>query len=68
MAPEPVTDPQEWITMREAAQRIGMSSSWIRKHGPAAGVDIRGGGRGTQMVDWAAIEAWIKRSKIGPPK
>ena len=31
-------NPSEWITMREAARRLGMSSSWIRKHGSAAGV------------------------------
>ena len=70
MAEEAVTDKAEWVTVAEAASRLGFSANAFRRHARAGGVQFRlRNGRNGRMpaVNWASVEEWIARSKIEPP-
>jgi hypothetical protein len=61
-----LTDPPpepDWVTVAEAARRLGMSGAWLRGLAKSEGIRVvRRGGR--PGVDWTTIEVFINRSRI----
>jgi hypothetical protein len=54
---------KEWVTVREAARRLGMSPSWFRDMAKCEQIPIERRGR-QPGVDWSAVEALISRARI----
>jgi hypothetical protein len=54
---------EEWVTMVEAARRLGMCREWFRKVAKEEGLEVmRRGGR--PGVNWADVERYIERARI----
>jgi hypothetical protein len=52
----------EWVTVREAARRLGMSGAWFKSFAKNEDIHAR---RGNQpCVDWTTVETYIARSRI----
>jgi hypothetical protein len=53
----------EWVTVAEAARRLGMSAAWLKSFAKSEQITVvpRGGRPG---VDWTTVEAYIARSRI----
>lgn len=61
MVAEPVEP--DWVTLEEAARRLGMSGTWFAHLAKPAGITVvRRGSR--PGVDWQSVEQWIGRSRI----
>ena len=64
MAPHPeLTDEAEWVTVAEAARRLGMSTSWIRDHATSGDIQIVRRGR-QPGVSWPSVDNWIRQCRV----
>lgn len=63
MAQGEVADNIEWVTMREAAARLGISTASLRSLAADGSIEIRWRG-GRPGVSWTSVEAYIERSRI----
>lgn len=54
---------EEWVTIAEAARRLGMSQTWFKQWAATAGVIKRRRGR-RSGVNWASVEEVIRRSRL----
>jgi hypothetical protein len=53
----------EWVTLAEAARRLGMSAAWLQSFAKSEQIVVaRRGNR--PGVDWTTVEAYIARSRI----
>lgn len=59
------TEPADegWVTVGEAARRLGMSVSWFKEWADGEGIEVRRRGRGPG-VNWSSVEAAVARSRI----
>jgi hypothetical protein len=53
----------EWVTIAEAARRLGMSAAWLKSFAKSEQIYVapRGGRPG---VNWTTVEAYIARSRV----
>jgi len=54
---------REWITVLEAASRVGISPSWFRAVAKVEGIEIRRRSR-KPGVNWVSVARWIESSKF----
>lgn len=56
---------QEWVTITQAARRLGMSASWFKAWAKESGVVVaRRGNR--PGVDWQTVETAIATCRMNP--
>lgn len=53
----------DWVTVAEAARRLGMSPSWFKKWAKGEGVKVVRRGR-QPGVSWESVEVAIDRCRI----
>jgi hypothetical protein len=56
-------DGAEWITIVEAARRLGMSASWFQGLAKEEGIEVRKRG-GKPGVNWSDVERYIASARI----
>lgn len=55
----------EWVTISDAAARLGVSKAWMKKYAKAEGIEVRVNGA-RSWVKWSEVQGWVERSRIEP--